>query len=175
MREKQICIIDGYNVIHKIGNLRKALGTGSLLSAREGLLRYCSEWWRSRRDVHCFYVVFDGDSSVLPQGFSSTSEVVIIFTKTRQTADDKIIQLLDRYNDDYKYIVVSADQYVVRNAQKRHASVMSPVEFYSVLSEKIRRKQGSGAGAGGDKNLLSPEEQNDITNYLKKLWVDKKK
>lgn len=173
MREKNICIIDGYNVIHKINALRNLLSSGKPLDAREGLLRYCAEWWRNRRDVHCFYVVFDGDSSVLPNAVSPSSEIVVIFTKTKQTADEKIIQLLEEYNKNFRYIVVSADQFVVQNAKKRGATIMHPSEFYSVLSRSKHRKPSADDKFSGDKNHLTPAEEKDITDDLRKIWLSR--
>jgi len=57
-------VVDGYNVIHRVGRFKQQMER-SLEAGRIALLRYCSEWRARRRDVDQFYVVFDGDSSVV--------------------------------------------------------------------------------------------------------------
>ena len=61
--QKQIMILDGYNLLHRLPHWAKRLDE-SLEQGREALLGYCRRWMSTRGDVWLFCVVFDGDSSV---------------------------------------------------------------------------------------------------------------
>ena len=168
MHKLHICIVDGYNVIHKTPELRNLLDD-SLLSAREGLVRQCAEWCRRRGDIAKFYVVFDGDSSVAAGGANPAPGVNVIYSRSRETADERIVELLKEERPDCEYTVVSDDGYVVRQARDARASVMSVQDFCAVLFH-IRRSDLPGKGIPRDKNSLTPAQEKDITDSLRREW-----
>ena len=167
MQKNRIIIVDGYNVIHRVPALRKVLGL-SLESAREGLLRYCTAWRSKRRDVSQIYVVFDGDSSVVSVGNWLACGVREIYTRTKEEADDRILDIVKKGRRASEYVVVSDDNYVSRNSRGLNAKVMSVSEFYRAPIGD--RQSGRPEPENEAKSPLSPTEEREINENLKKVW-----
>ena len=165
---KTIYIIDGYNVIHRVPRLRNTLARG-LEPARRALLRYCSDWMRRRGDVWKFYVVFDGDSSVTGSHRQITPAVYAVFSRTGETADERIIEIVREQGADCRFVVVSDDNFVSGTAKQCDAEHMTTTRFLEVLTvptggpaaqrEQEESKQG-----------LSPSEEHRINESLKREW-----
>ncbi len=173
---KTIYILDGYNLIHRIPRW-KAQHAQSLERGREALLAYCRKWIKTRGDAWLFYVVFDGDSSVTPSHSSSGKGVRVLYSKTGETADDKILDIIRENGENFNYVVVSDDRYVYSNAHGLSAEIMTANAFASVLSPKNGSIPPSQKQRGGqrktedlnDKNL-SASEQQMITESLMREW-----
>jgi len=133
--KKKIMIIDGYNVIHRIPELSKRL-SNSLESAREGLISYCKKWRMTRRDISECYVVFDGDSSVLGARSQVARGIRVVCTKTKESADDRILNLIEQGHGTGEYVVVSDDNKVCQGSRRLDAKVISVSEFYGTLTTK---------------------------------------
>ena len=169
---KNIYILDGYNLIHRIPRWKDQLNV-SLERGREALLTYCRQWMQARGDVWLFYVVFDGDSTVTASQSSAGPGIRVIYSRTGETADDRILDIVYEFGDKCHYVVVSDDNYVSRNAKGLSADVMSVNEFAAVLSKKSTiggsKKRGSTAGSGGD-DKLSAQDEKSITESLMREW-----
>lgn len=128
MPTEHVIIVDGYNVIHRVPRLER-LVEASLENSRAALLRYCSEWRTRRREVSAFYVVFDGDSSVTDGGTVSAPGVRAVFTHTGETADTRILNMLERAGRRDRYTVVSDDNEVRTYARIHHMEWLSATDF----------------------------------------------
>jgi predicted RNA-binding protein with PIN domain len=159
----KIVIVDGYNVVHRVPAFRQHLDRG-LRSAREALVRYCREWVGRRGDVRQFWVVFDGDSSVLGEGGQPASGVRIMYSESRETADEYIMGLVDEVGRYSRFVVVSDDRRVVEGAKARGASVMSAADLYETLW-----RPDASDDETADKNL-SPSDRKAIDDSLKRAW-----
>lgn len=164
--KKRIVIIDGYNAIHRVTELRNRLEK-SLASAREGLVEYCSRWLSARRDFSEFMIVFDGDSSVMPSD-SGGCGVRVIFTRTKEEADDRILTLVKDGCGNAALLVVSSDNYVSGNAKRHGARTMSVSDFFGMMTAG-RKSFAKQDGFDGCKRL-SPAEERKINESLKKEW-----
>jgi len=169
MDKLRICIVDGYNVIHKAPELRKLL-EGNLLSAREGLVRQCAEWCSQRGDFSKFYVVFDGDSSVAPGGSNPAPGVNVIYSRSHETADERIVELVEERRPDCEYTVISNDRYVRDKAREARATVMSVQEFCATLGRTRRQGTGGAGSSGSEKADLTPGQEKAITDSLRQEW-----
>ena len=134
--QERITIIDGYNAIHRVPQWER-LFASSLQAARQALIRFCVEWRSMRRDVTQFWVIFDGDSSVLG-GNESAPGVKAVYTHTGETADARIDALLSSARGSKRYTVVTDDNEVKRSARRNGAEVMSVRQFHGMLRRQCR-------------------------------------
>jgi predicted RNA-binding protein with PIN domain len=180
---KQIYILDGYNLIHRIPRWEEHLDT-SLERGREVLIAYCRRWLQTRGDVWLFYIVFDGDSSVGTAHSSSGPGIRVVYSRTGQTADDKILDIVHEFGDGCSYVVVSDDRYVTHSAHHLEAGTMSAADFAAVLSAGSAppsRKKGRGkvghpdgdtdsAARDNTAGKVSPHDAKRITDSLRREW-----
>lgn len=159
-------ILDAYNIIHCVPQLEKHLST-SLEEARSALVRYCIGWLVERRDVSEFRVVFDGDSSVIGSSRESSPGIRVEYTRTGETADDRIMRIVEDRSGG-RCTVVSNDMELARNCKDMGAAIMTVSAFYSTRQSGQRRHRVS-SDTGDDKNL-SAAEKDAINNMLKKEW-----
>src|SRR5512147_387169 len=109
-------IIDGYNVLGRLGTL-----SGHMESAREFLLRDLAAY-RHRKN-HPVTVVFDGWQQGQPmEGREHRAGVEVIYSKRGERADQVIQRLAREYGVDCA--VVSSDQEVARSARVSGAMVI---------------------------------------------------
>jgi predicted RNA-binding protein with PIN domain len=161
-------LIDGYNVIHRIDAFREQLETAGLQAARDALIRYCIEWRATRGDVGAFTIVFDGSSDVQAQGESGPVGVRVIYTRTGETADDRIIALVRQANEKgVRVMVISGDNYVRDNTRSLGAEMMTADAFAATVRRGRARRQGGGTT---DKQELPPHVKRTINDELKRVW-----
>jgi|LSQX01.2.fsa_nt_gb predicted RNA-binding protein with PIN domain len=166
MKRPGIIIIDGYNLAHRTPNFRKMLSI-NLESGRECLIRYCAQWRASRRDVSDIYIVFDGSSSVGQMGDDQFHRSVrVIYTATGETADERIIKLVESMRLSCNLFVVSDDNEVRQKSKSLGAEPMKTDEFV----KKAPRSTKSSL-EGSNKTGLSAREQSEITDALRKIWL----
>ncbi|MBL7075872.1 MAG: NYN domain-containing protein [Kiritimatiellae bacterium] len=163
----QTIIIDGYNVIYRVPRFNAQLDK-SLQAGREALLRYCSEWKARRRDVDRFYVVFDGDSSVIGGEIAASAPGVrALYSKTGETADRRIRHMLDQADRNEQITVVSDDNEVRDSARVHHMRSMSALEFSRMGSGRTARSKSHAADVEAP---LPPSAARVITDELRDLW-----
>ena len=167
MKRERIVILDGYNVIHRVPELKRRLQTG-LAEARVSLLRYCGRWMSKRRDVSRIYVVFDGDSSVASMDCGTARGVHAVFTRTGEEADDRIIDMVGRGRQSTEYIVVSDDSYVSLTSRRFMASAMPVSEFYAAPASRQPNRMPEPAEEA--KKDLTLGEEEEITEELRRKW-----
>jgi hypothetical protein len=160
-------IIDGYNAIHRVPEWEQALDT-ELARARELLCSYCAEWLASRRDAEKFIVVFDGDSSVSPFSSDSYRGVRIIYTQSGETADSRIISLVEDMASPRDAVVVSDDGEVMRRCGMAGAETTTVRKFIGTLRTPVRSHREH--DTAGEADGLTPAQRNRITNDLKREW-----
>lgn len=166
---KQTYIIDGYNVIHKVPEWVELLDI-ELARAREVLCAYCAEWMSTRNDAERFIVVFDGDSSVSPFSNDSYRGIRIIYTATGETADSRIIALVEDMARPRDAVVVSDDGEVMRKCGMAGADIISVRKFVGTIRHRNDTASSRGPSSGGDDNELTPSQRNQITNDLRREW-----
>ena len=166
-------ILDAYNILHRIprwaGVLEESLELG-----REQLLGYCRRWMQSRGDVWLFCVVFDGNSGLTGGLRSAGAGIRVFFSRSGQTADDRLLAILDEFGPAFAYTVVSDDHYVRDKARLLGASVWACKAFAGKLDavDTARdRRQKRDAGSGGTGTKVDPADAARITEELRRLWV----
>lgn len=170
MKRPKILVVDGYNFAHRTPAFRKMLDI-NLESTRNAIVRYCSERRISCGDYSDVYVVFDGNSSICRSGDDLLNGCVrVIYTRTGETADERIVKIVNERRETCAFCVVSDDVEVIRQTRTLGAKPMSVREF----GEKIKRGKSSKA-CEGDKTGLSASDREMITESLRRIWTDNDK
>jgi len=170
---RHIMILDAYNILHRtprwVGMLEESLEQG-----REQLLGYCRRWMQSRGDVWLFCVVFDGDSRASGGLRSAGSGIRVFFSRSGQSADDRLLAILDEFGPDFAYTVVSDDHYVRDKARLLGATVLSCPAFTQMLetaSDRRAERQARRTGSHGEDGVkVDPAAAHRITEELRRLW-----
>jgi len=128
----QTLIIDGYNAIYSIPEIEELLDE-SLEAARIGLIKLISEFKASRKDVAYIYIVFDGKSAYLDEEIPQTPGVTAIYTNTKKSADNKILEIIKESNKPELITVISNDNFLYNNVRSHGARIKTVEEFYRML------------------------------------------
>ncbi len=157
-------ILDGYNVIHAIPELERLLDV-SLQAAREGLIRLSEQYRSSHGDIRKIVIVFDGKSEYdgLPSG--SRAGVEIIFS-SGESADERILELIQTAKNTDSFIVVSNDNYVSNNSRAMRTSVVPVSEFRNASAGKSNPRAAS--GRSGPKTGLTDHAAQKITDEYRR-------
>lgn len=156
---RKILLVDGYNVINRLDELRSSL-EGGLENARSRLALQVSTWSRAHPDTECV-IVFDGRP---PQGGDAVQRLAgirCIFSVTRHGGDAAIIGFVrDREGGKYDITVVSDDNNV-RNNCRAHGASVRPSGFIVVrkASHSGRSGKSSPDGKGLDRKTVTEIER----------------
>ncbi|MCB9800011.1 MAG: NYN domain-containing protein [Candidatus Omnitrophica bacterium] len=164
-------LLDGYNVIYAIPELRHKLQLKAEF-ARKALLDECVRYQMSRGDIRHIYVIFDGqeEHETGPQHYAgSVSE---IYTRHKEEADERIIRMIRNEEISGELMIVSNDRYVFNRSRSLCASVMSSFDFSQELKKKetVRKKPGF---CRPEKEIHSQTAKNITEEYkslLKQTW-----
>src|SRR6056297_2743603 len=129
-RLKEILFIDGYNVINAWPNLKKHVKDGNIQESREKLIEILSE-----------YQAYKVKNSIRKREKFSNLEVV--YTKERETADTYIERKLDLIGRKHKVTVATSDNTLQQIVLSRGGIRISSRElFHEIKNTKaeIRRK-----------------------------------
>ena len=153
-------IVDGYNVIKKT----PFLDHKKLKDSRDALLNliYINRPHGSHSNK--ITVVFDGRDDVL--NFKHHYDFPIVFAR-KESADDKIKQIIDKAVNVKNIVVVSDDKDIKLYCRPRGARVLSVEEFLG----KARKKQIPAKRRYLDASELSVLEIKKINDELSKLWL----
>ena len=121
-------IIDTYNVLHVTGVLPGELAVGE----PESLARLIES---SRFAHEAVWLVCDGT----PRGASRIGRIVIEGSGPGRTADEHIVQALERDNAARRITVVTSDRAIQRRARARGAECLKSEEFLEMLAADARR------------------------------------
>ena len=151
-------VVDGYNAIYKIKQLRPLLDT-NLREARQALTRLAIDYQRKTGGIARTYVVFDGKDAYRDLPAPSHQ----IFSKTGE-GDREIIRTIRKLSKDYHVVVASDDNFVRNNSRAYNATAITISEFAAAMEKK---GAGTRRDIGEDKRI-SPESAREITAYLRK-------
>ena len=158
-------MVDGYNAIRRVPEWNRIF-TRDMGLARNALVRYCGEWRARHRDFREVIVVFDGDSSVPPQPRAARPGVRVVFTRTGEEADQRILALIQQARSVDRIVVVSDDAEIARGARVHGAEAISVQEF-GTASGPRRDRPGR---ATEDKTRLSGAQKKEINDMLKRAY-----
>ena len=119
---RQILLVDGYNVINRVPELRPSL-EGGLENARLRLALQVARWNRSHPAYEPM-IVFDGDAQHVGAPDQRLAGIRCLFTRTAHGGDEEIIRIVrDSRAGGAEVTVVSDDNNVGNNSRVHGASV----------------------------------------------------
>jgi predicted RNA-binding protein with PIN domain len=119
-------IIDAYNLIHRVSDLRRFLNQ-SLEEAREQLLRKLVLFRKDKKiKITC---VFDGNNVSQPSNETRWG-IQIHFSVPPRKADEVIKILIQRKRNPQNVTVISSDNEILGFARNSRAQIMTSEEFY---------------------------------------------
>jgi predicted RNA-binding protein with PIN domain len=152
-------LIDGYNLMHAAGYVRRTYGPGDLERCRLRLLNlvagHLDEAQRLRTTV-----VFDAkDPPPDAARWSTYKEMHVEFAPPGKEADDVIEELIARNSTPKRLLVVSSDHRLHKAARRRKAKVRDSEQFLDACEAAARSAPPTEAApAERPQAKLSPEE-----------------
>ncbi len=157
-------ILDGYNVLMRWK--AQYVDSESIETGRQKLIQFLETQRPQGSPRNQIMVVFDGRSDVLGDWRQSPSGTIrVIFTEDI-SADEKIIQLVERQSQPTQVVVITDDRGLSQRIRQLGARVTSVQGF---MVKKSGQKRGT-----EDKIQLEPEVAKRITEELTKYWLRKK-
>jgi predicted RNA-binding protein with PIN domain len=158
-------LIDGYNVINRVPELRLSLD-GGLENARLKLALRVSAWSRDHPATECI-IIFDGDYQYAGGRDQRIAGIRCIFSKTSHGGDDEIIRLVRELRAKNSEVAVVSDDNKVCNNCHAHSASVQPSKY--IMAEK---KPHSGALARNPKDGkgIDRKARTEIDNELRKKF-----
>lgn len=149
-------IIDGYNLVHKIPEVK-----GSSTPCSDLLTFICKNKLTGsfNNDV---WIVFDGGR---PPYQINNFQYKILFSG-QESADDRIIKKVEQAKNKKQIIVVTDDRELRYRAKSLQAQTCSVDEFISKIKKKEKKEEVKD---------IKYSLQREITEELKKIWLDENK
>jgi len=133
----QRIIVDGYNVIHADERLKRWIRS-DLQKARTGLIRRL-EQYVGRKNLQ-ITVVFDGRGGLTDVEVEIPGKLQVLYSRTGQTADELIIEIVQASSNPRQYIVATSDMADIgRSARALGAEVLESKAFLARIRTKPSR------------------------------------
>lgn len=161
----KILLIDGYNVINRVPELKPSL-EGGLENARSRLALQISTWSHDHPGCECV-IVFDGDKKFAGGRDQRLAGVRCIFSPASHGGDDEIIRFVRDYKGRTSDITVVSDDNNVGNNCRAHGASVQPSSF--IMTGKSRQAGGR-FKAPADGKGLSKKAASDIDKELRKKF-----
>jgi predicted RNA-binding protein with PIN domain len=165
MGTSKILLVDGYNVIHRVPELRPSL-EGGLENARMRLALQVSTWGRTHAAYECV-IVFDGDAQFAGGRDQRLAGVRCLFSVKSHGGDDEIIRFARKYQGRASDITVVSDDNKVGNNCRALGAAVQPSLF--IMSVKPRPRAGR-AKASPDGKAIDSKTAAAINEELKKKF-----
>ena len=149
MPSQPILLIDGYNVINRLPELKASLD-GGLENARNTLAFLISRWSQRHPAVECV-IIFDGDLRFQGGGDQRLAGIRCIFSRATHGGDDAIIRFVRDYHGKTSDITVVSDDNNVRNNCRAHGASVQPSGY--IASVKMRPRSGRAKSPGDGKGV----------------------
>jgi len=165
MPSQPILLIDGYNVINQLPELKASLD-GGLENARNKLAFLISKWNQRHPAVECV-IIFDGDIRFPGGRDQRLAGMRCIFSRTSHGGDDAIIRFVRDYQGRSSEITVVSDDNNVRNNCRAHGASVQPSSY--IMSVKMR-PPGGRAKAPDDGKGVDRKTAAEIDKELRKKF-----
>jgi len=154
-------LIDCYNVLHA----HKPVSLAGLGEASLCALLAASPWARGGVTVVC-----DGRPKPHSPNPGEVGAVELLFSGAGRSADDVIIELIQKDSAPRRLTVVSSDRQIRKAARRRRARDLSSEEFLSRLA-KAARSSGTG-GPPPSKPDTGPLSGDQVDRWLDAFGID---
>jgi predicted RNA-binding protein with PIN domain len=165
-----ILLVDGYNLIHRVPELRPSLGQG-LEAARLALALHVSTWNRTHRATECV-IVFDGDQRYAGAPSQRLSGVRCLFSRASHGGDDKIIELVRAYRGSGAAVTVVSDDNKVSNNGHALGATVRPSSFIMIAKAPKPLRGQTAKAVDGGRGIGSKAAAEIDKEFRKKFGVD---
>lgn len=161
-------LIDGYNLMHELGLMPRALPPGGLRKVRHRFLNDLADKL-GPTDAHLTTVVFDARDA--PEHLPSETRhkgLSVEYADDVDEADDRIEQIIARHSAPKTLSVVSSDRRIRQAARRRRALTLSSDEFWTQLDDrKDRARRNAARKPSGPPPEIKPEAESDREHWLR--------
>jgi len=161
----RILLVDGYNVINRVPELKGSLDLG-LQNARNQLALRISRWSHEHPGVECV-IVFDGDVDRAGSREGRLAGIRCVFSLTPHGGDDELIRFVRELKARTSEIIVVSDDNKVANNCRALGAIVRPSEF--IMARKPRPAR-PGQASSRDGKSLDRKAAASIDEELKKKW-----
>ncbi len=161
----KILLIDGYNVINRVPELKPSLEIG-LENARSRLALQIATWSHEHPGCECV-IVFDGDKKFAGGRDQRLAGIRCIFSTASHGGDDEIIRFVRGYKGRTSDITVVSDDNNVGNNCRAHGASVQPSSY--IMTGKSRQAPGL-VKAQDDGKGISRKAAAEIDKELRKKW-----
>jgi predicted RNA-binding protein with PIN domain len=165
MGKTGILLIDGYNVINRVAELRPSLASG-LENARNKLALRVSAWSRNHPAHECI-IVFDGDAQFAGGRDQRLAGIRCLYSVRAHGGDDEIIRYVREYKGSASDITVVSDDNKVGNSCRALGASVQPSSFMMSVS---LRPPAAPAKASPDGKGIDRKTAAEINEELKKKF-----
>jgi predicted RNA-binding protein with PIN domain len=167
-------ILDGYNVINKIPELRRALDK-NLQAAREALMDYMISRGARWNSEYTVTVVFDARKVMVDlMPVQVRRGITIMFAEPPHDADEMIIEKLRQAKHASAITVVSDDNKIANHVRAFKGKLLKVREFVNWMDKRsstpVTRKSLKKSDYQVPANKIDSVTGGDITEELKKIW-----
>ncbi|MDH4197196.1 MAG: NYN domain-containing protein [Candidatus Aminicenantes bacterium] len=162
---QKIILVDGYNVINRIPELKPSLDAG-LENARTRLALQISSWSHDHPAFECI-IVFDGNVQYAGGRDQRLAGVRCIFSRTSHGGDDEIIRFVRNYKGRPSDITVVSDDHNVGNNCRAHGASVQPSSY--IMAGKMHRSGGRGKIRARSK-VIDKRTADEIDRELRKKF-----
>jgi predicted RNA-binding protein with PIN domain len=130
-------LIDGYNLLHRLGLMRTRMGPGELAGARRRLVSLLKA--ACGKDAGLICIVFDSAGASPKRGPDQIDQDIDIrFARRGEAADDVIEDLIRSHSAPKQLTVISDDRRLQRAARRRACRVVSCTSYLEEVERKLR-------------------------------------
>lgn len=165
MSGPRILLVDGYNVINRVPELKAALD-GGLQNARNQLALRISRWGHEHPGFECI-IVFDGDIERAGAREERPAGIRCLFSLTPHGGDDELIRFVRERKARTSEIIVVSDDNKVANNCRAHGAVIRPSDFLMARKASPARPRAARSRDGKNLDRRSAEE---IDREMKKKF-----
>ncbi|HNX90829.1 MAG TPA: NYN domain-containing protein [Candidatus Omnitrophota bacterium] len=158
-----ILVVDGYNAVYAIPELRGKLNK-SLMLARKSITELSKKYAKSSGFIDEVRVVFDGDDRYRHMEKLDPDRGKEQIFSASGRGDDKIIETIRICARKNRVVVASNDNYVRNNARAYGASVIE-------VQELAHAKKNKAPGKGAEKNIDQRVCDEITFEYKKRLGI----
>lgn len=164
----RVVFVDAYNVINSWPNLRN-IKEYSYEAARQTLIDILQNY--STFKGYKIYIVFDAHKvNGNLEKKDKLGNVVVVFTKEGETADNYIEKSVDKIGRKTEVVVVTSDSLEQQVAFQRGAIRMSSIEFYFEVEEINQKiKNRTEKTFSEHRNLLEDRIEKSVLEKLDKI------
>lgn len=155
-------IIDGYNFLMTTGMMDTQVSDVELRQGRTRLLKFLATAFPAQSDRRKITVVFDSQTLLkLPKSFEY-QDIQVVFSKGYDTADELIIEMIQRNHVPKRLLIVSSDHEIQKSARRRKAKFIDSDRWLDHIENREKRTAAEDPADGKSDRarlLASPADQ----------------